>query len=76
MGRRLCVPSSASRVSTQSIWLENTVPKLREMDSATAFRSSDLPSSCCIEVTGFAVMPQGMIRLKKLRSVFTLRAKP
>ena len=23
-----------------------------------------LPSSCCIEVTGFAVMPQGMIRLK------------
>jgi len=29
-----------------------------------------------IEVTGFAVMPQGMIRLKKLRSVFTLRAKP
>src|SRR5579863_10237497 len=46
------------------------------MDSATAFRSRGLPSSFCIDVTGFAVMPQGMIRLKKLRSVFTLRAKP
>src|SRR5580693_5310722 len=46
------------------------------MDSATEFRSSGFPSSCCIDVTGFAVMPQGMIRLKKLRSVFTLRAKP
>jgi hypothetical protein len=27
-------------------------------------------------VTFFVVMPQGTIRLKKLRSVFTLRAKP
>ena len=35
-------PSRASSVSTHSIWLENTVPKLREMDSATAFRSSSI----------------------------------
>ena len=30
----------ASRVSTQRIWLWKTTPKLREMDSATALRSS------------------------------------
>jgi hypothetical protein len=42
----------------------NTLLKLREMDSATAFMSRGLPSSFCIEATGFAVMPQGMIRLK------------
>src|SRR5580692_3070784 len=46
------------------------------MESETVVRSSGCPSSFCIEVTGFDVMPQGTIRLKKLRSVFTLRAKP
>ncbi len=64
MGTPTVLPRRASRVSTQRIWDWKTTPKLREMDSATALRSRGFPSSCCIEVTGLLVMPQGMIRLK------------
>ena len=49
---------------------------MRAMECATSCSATDFPSSRCIEVTGLSVIPHGTIRSKKLRSVFTLRAKP
>ena len=57
-------PNNASSVSTHSIWLENTSPKFRETDWATAETSISRPSSYCIEVTGFDAIPQGTIKSK------------
>ena len=57
-------PRSESKVSSQSIWLSNTVPKLRDIECATSCSESCRPNCFAIEVTGFEAIPQGMIKSK------------
>jgi len=57
-------PSNESRESSQSIWLWSTTPKLRDTECATSCNGSSLPNSLLIDVTGFDVIPHGIIKLK------------
>src|SRR5579864_3521655 len=76
MGTPRLFPRSAFKLSSQRIWLLNTVPKFRDSECATSCSGTGRLSSFDIEVTGLEVIPQGTIKSKKLKSVFTLSATP
>src|ERR1700756_5711454 len=55
---------SASSFSSHCTWLLKTAPKFRAMDCTTFSTGILLPNSFVIDVTGFDLIPQVMIRLK------------